>query len=56
MHHKDIYVTVAGMKKGPWQPAGDFKSEALPQPHRAFVGTDDKVELHGPEPPGLGVL
>lgn len=56
MHHKNINVPVAGMKEGPWQPARDFESEALPQPHGAFVGTDDKVELHSPETAGFSVL
>jgi hypothetical protein len=55
MHHKDIYVPVAGMKEGRWQPARDFESEALPQPHGAFVRADDKVELHRAIPVRSGI-
>src|SRR6476659_8027795 len=32
----------------------DRKAMALPQRHRAMVGTDDSIELHGLEAPGPG--
>ena len=35
------------MREGARQRAGDFETAGLPEPHRALVGGDDEVELHG---------
>ena len=42
--------------EGPGQTANDFESEALPQPNRAFVGADHKIELHGAKASGSRVI
>lgn len=34
------------MLEGEGQAACDVKTERLPEPNGAFVGADDKVELH----------
>src|SRR5271155_1273348 len=31
------------------KPADNFKTHALPQPHRALVAADHKIELYGPK-------
>jgi len=38
------------MSESGWQGADDCKSEIFPKAQRAFVGRDDEVELHRPEP------
>jgi len=38
------------MSKGARQRADDFHPETLPKFHRRFVGRDDEIELHRPEP------
>ena len=37
------------MSESVWQCANDFKSEIFPKAQRRSVGSDHKVELHGPK-------
>lgn len=48
IHHQRIDIAMLWMPECPRQAADEPEAQRLPQVHRARVGADDKVELHGP--------
>lgn len=56
VHHERINGAENRMHKRAGQPADDFELQTLPEPHRALVGADDEIKLHGVEAAGFSVL
>ena len=50
MHYKRVHITEFFVVEGARHRADHIEPHVFPQPHGAFIGHDDQIELHGTKP------